>query len=74
MHRDDQNTRIPRWSAPWAAGWSSMSDISRIETEAQSFHRQADVSHRPKPMRRLRGIGLVAGALTAMSVAAAILL
>jgi hypothetical protein len=74
MHNHDQNSNIPRWAAPWAAGWSSMSDISRIETDAQSLHRQADVSHRSKPLRRVRVIGLAAGALTAMWVAATVLL
>ena len=74
MHRRDQNTGIPRWSAPWAAGWSSMSNISRIEKRAQNCHTQADVSHRPKPLRRVRGIGFVAGALTAACIAATVLL
>ena len=70
---DENTTGIPRWSAPWAAGWSAMSDISRIETDTHGFNGQAK-THRTHPWRRMRFIGLTAGALTAAWVAAAVLL
>ena len=73
--RHDENmSSIPRRSAPWAAGWTAMSDISRIETEAPRFNGQAKVSRRAHPLRGTRAIGLVVVALTTIGVAAMVLL
>ena len=68
--RHDENSNgIPRWSAPWAAGWSAMSDISRIETDPQNFRGQDNASPRANPVQRARGIGLAVSVLTAILVA-----
>ena len=73
--RHDENTNgIPRWSAPWAAGWSAMSDISRIETDPQNFHGNRSASQRPNPVRRARALRALAGVLTVGLVAATLLL
>jgi hypothetical protein len=71
---DESMSRIPRGSAPWAAGWTAMSDISRIETDVQGFNGQAQVSRRANPLRRTRAIGLAVGALTTIGFAAMVLL
>ncbi len=67
-------SRNRRESAPWAAGWTAMSDISRIETDAPRFTGQAKVSRRAHPLRRARAIGLAVGALTTLGVVAMVLL
>ena len=59
---------IPRWSAPWAAGWSAMSDISRIEIEERGFD-QGRRTRRPHAKRRVRAIGVAAGVLAAACLA-----
>ena len=72
--RHDENTGIPRWSAPWAAGWSAMSDISRIENDPQNFRGgEGNASPRANPVRRARGIGLAVSVLTAILVATILL-
>ncbi len=71
--RDQHTNGIPRWSAPWAAGWSAMSDLSRIETDPQNFHRRGNASDRAGPVRRARGIGLAVSVLTAILVATVLL-
>lgn len=68
--RRDNSTGIPRWSAPWAAGWSAMSDISRIETEKPGFGLNREVQH-SRAKRRVSTVGLAAG-LVAVYVAAAL--
>jgi len=67
----EQFNGVPRWSAPWAAGWSAMSDISRIEvdTDRENSHASPNAG---KARRGARGFGLAAGALTAMVVAATV--
>ena len=73
--RHDENmSSNPRGSAPWAAGWTAMSDISRIETDTQRFNEQAKVSRRAHPLRGIRAIGLTVGALTTIGVAVMVLL
>ena len=71
--RNRNINNIPRWSAPWAAGWSSMSDISRIETEADRGS-LANEPHNANPRGRTRALGLAVAALAAVSIAATILL
>lgn len=73
MRHDESTNGIPRWSAPWAAGWSAMSDISRIETDSQNSHGQSNASPRANPVRRARGIGLVVSVLAAVLVATILL-
>ena len=72
--RNRNINNIPRWSAPWAAGWSSMSDISRIETDAERGSSLANEPHATNPRERTRALGLAAAALAALSIAATILL
>ena len=71
--RNRNINNIPRWSAPWAAGWSSMSDISRIETEADRGS-LAYEPHHANPRERTRALGVAVAALAAVSIAATILL
>ena len=73
--RHDENmSHNPRGSAPWAAGWTAMSDISRIETHAQRFNELAKVPRQAHPLRGNRAIGLAIGALTTIGIAAMVLL
>lgn len=60
---------IPRWSKPWAAGWSAMSDVSRIEIDGQRFG-QSSRPRSSRAKRQVRAIGLAAGVLAAVCVAA----
>jgi len=69
---DNGTSGVPRWSAPWAAGWSAMSDLSRVETDVQSFHTRAPQPDQANPVRRNRAFGLVAGTLAAVWIVAAI--
>ena len=50
-----------------------MSDISRIETDAQNFRSEANASPRANPVHRARGVGLAISALMAVLVAALLL-
>ena len=72
--RNRNINNIPRCSAPWAAGWSSMSDISRIETDSEHHGSLANEPHHANPRERTRALGLAAAALAAVSIAATILL
>ena len=60
---------IPRWSAPWAAGWSAMSDVSRIEVASQGFKDGAQ-PRQAHSRRNGRAIGLAVGVFAAVCVAA----
>ena len=66
MRRND----IPQQSALWAAGWTAMSDLSRIECDQNWFDaglkRPRRISSGRKSSERVRAIGLTAGALSAV--------
>ena len=60
---------IPRWSAPWAAGWAAMSDVSRIDVANQAFKDGARPRH-PHARGNGRTIGLAIGVFAAVCVVA----
>lgn len=73
---NDPNTGVPRWTAPWAAGWTAMSDVSRIEIDRARF--ENDVQQRwsassgTRSLRRMRAVGLTTGAIAAALFVSAI--
>ena len=70
-HKTQSNADVPRWSRPWAAGWTAMSDISRIEVDNQSAHKSTHASSRAHA-RHLRAIGLVVVAIATVVSASAV--
>jgi len=70
-HENQSNGGIPRWSKPWAAGWTAMSDISRIEVDNQGARRSTHASSRAHA-RHLRAVGLAMVAIATVVSASAV--
>ena len=70
-HEYQPNGGIPHWSRPWAAGWTAMSDISRIEVDNQSARRSTHASSRARA-RHLRAVGLAMVAIATVVSASAV--
>ena len=70
-HENQSYGGSPRWSRPWAAGWTAMSDISRIEVDTQSARRSTHASSRAHA-RHLRAVGLVMVAIATVVSASAV--
>mgnify|MGYP003542582269 CR=1 FL=1 len=66
-HENQSNGGIPRWSRPWAAGWTAMSDISRIEVDHQRSRRSTHAH-----ARHLRAVGLAMVAIATVVSASAV--
>lgn len=71
-HKSQSNAGIPSWSRPWAAGWTAMSDVARIEVDSQR-NGESTLASAPARPRHLRAIGLAVVAIaTGLSVSAVV--